>query len=86
MSVYADALNATMAIARHAAVFAPTCAIHCYTAYWTAIAIDGISMAEAIGRFVSSPRPSGMLWFDSCRGPNCNPTCPRVHGGGALDH
>jgi hypothetical protein len=73
---YGDALNASLFIARRGAVFAPTCTIHCYTSHWTRIAIDGMSMANAIGQFFAASDPSGMLWYDKCRGGNCNPTCP----------
>ena len=73
---YGDALNASLFTARHGAVFAPTCTIHCYTGHWTQIAIGGVSMADAIGQFFAASNPDGMLWYDTCRGGNCNPTCP----------
>jgi len=73
---YGDALNASLFTARRGAVFAPTCTIHCYTGHWTQIAIGGVSMADAIGQFFAASNPSGMLWYDTCRGGNCNPTCP----------
>ena len=73
---YGDALNASLFTARRGAVFAPTCTIHCYTGYWTQISISGVSMADAIGQFYAASSPSGMLWYDQCRGGNCNPTCP----------
>ena len=73
---YGDALNASLFTARRGAVFAPTCTIHCYTGYWTQIAIGGVSMADAIGHFFAAQEPSGLLWYDTCRGGNCNPTCP----------
>ena len=76
MSVYGDALNATMFIATRGSVFAPTCGIHCYTGYWNSITINGETMADAIGKFWAADEPVGMLWYDTCRGPNCNPTCP----------
>ena len=73
---YGDAMNANLFIARRGAVFAPTCTIHCYTGHWTQIAIDGVRMVDAIGSFFGASNPSGMLWYDTCRGGNCNPTCP----------
>lgn len=73
---YGDALNASLFAARRGAVFSPTCTIHCYTGHWTQIAIGGVTMADAIGRFYAAANPSGMLWYDTCRGGNCNPTCP----------
>jgi hypothetical protein len=73
---YGDALNASLFTARRGAVFAPTCTIHCYTGHWTRIAIDGVRMADAIGQFFAASNPSGMMWYDTCRGGNCNPTCP----------
>jgi hypothetical protein len=76
MSVYGDSLNASMFIARRGAVFAPTCVIHCYTRFWISIAINNVTMADAIGEFFAASNPSGMLWYDTCRGPNCNPSCP----------
>jgi hypothetical protein len=79
MSKYGDSLNASMFIARHGAVFAPTCVIHCYTGHWTSIAINNVTMADAIGEFAAADEPSGMLWYDTCRGPNCNPSCPNNH-------
>ena len=51
---YGDALNASLFTARRGAVFAPTCTIHCYTGYWTQIAIGGVSMADAIGQFFAA--------------------------------
>jgi len=77
---YGDALNASLFAARRGAFFAPTCTIHCYTGHWTQIAIGGVSMADAIGQFFAAADPSGMLWYDTCRGGNCNPTCP-IHTG-----
>eukprot|EP00040_Diaphanoeca_grandis_P039537 m.259357 g.259357 ORF g.259357 m.259357 type:complete len:423 (+) comp37936_c0_seq1:238-1506(+) len=73
---YGDALNASLFIARHVGVFAPTCTIHCYTGHWTQIKIDTVTMADAIGAFQATDNPSGMVWYDTCRGGNCNPTCP----------
>ena len=73
---YGDALNASLFTARRGAIFAPTCTIHCYTGHWTQIAIGGVSMADAIGQFYAASEPSGMLWYDTCRGGNCNPSCP----------
>ena len=73
---YGDALNASLFTARRGAVFAPTCTIHCYTGYWTQISISGVSMADAIGQLYAASSPSDMLWYDQCRGGNCNPTCP----------
>ena len=74
---YGDALNASMVIARRGgAVFAPTCTIHCYTGHWTQIKIGGVTMADAIGQFQAARDPRGLVWYDTCRGGNCNPTCP----------
>lgn len=73
---YGDALNASLFTARRGAVFAPTCTIHCYTGHWTQIAIGNVTMADAIGQFFVASDPSGMLWYDTCRGGNCNPSCP----------
>jgi hypothetical protein len=79
ISKYGDALNASLFIARRGAVFAPTCVIHCYTNYWTTIKINGMTMADAIGDFFAAENPAGMLWYDTCRGANCNPSCPNNH-------
>ena len=78
---YGDALNASLFGARRGAVFAPTCTIHCYTNFWTSIAIGGTRMADAIGAFQRADNPAGMLWYDKCRGGNCNPTCPVLQSG-----
>ena len=76
IDVYGDTLKASLSTARRGAAFVPTCTIHCYTAFWTQIKIDDVTMADAIYAFYSAANPNGMVWQDTCRGGNCNPTCP----------